>query len=114
MATARTFSPADFSHNNLEYIPDPFPFYAGMRADSPAYRSESIFGGAWLFFRYADCLNLMTDERLSNARAAATGPTLIGSSAAMSLCRAPCAGVPEPVHRARLHLLRPDRRPQHG
>lgn len=63
-------SAADFSHNNASYIPDPFPFYAKMRAERPAYASEHIFGGAWLFFRYRDCLNLMTDERLSNSRAA--------------------------------------------
>ncbi|MEU8514559.1 cytochrome P450 [Kitasatospora sp. NPDC048722] len=60
----------DFSHNDFEYIPDPFSFYDRMRAEHPAYRSEKIFGGAWLFFSYADCLALMKDERLSNARAA--------------------------------------------
>jgi cytochrome P450 len=41
-----------------------------MREEAPAYFSEGIFGGAWLFFRYKDCLNLLLDERLSNARAA--------------------------------------------
>ena len=63
-------SAATFTHNDFEYIPDPYDFYAKMRAESPAYRSERIFGGAWLFFSYADCLKLMKDERLSNARAA--------------------------------------------
>ncbi|MFI9388791.1 cytochrome P450 [Kutzneria sp. NPDC052558] len=63
-------SAADFSHNDFEYIPDPFPFFEKMRAEKPAYQSERIFGGAWLFFSYADCLALMKDERLSNARAA--------------------------------------------
>ncbi|MEU9340272.1 cytochrome P450 [Streptomyces sp. NPDC048278] len=62
-------SAAEFTHNEFEYIPDPFSFYEKMRAQSPAYLSERIFGGAWLFFGYADCLNLMKDERLSNARA---------------------------------------------
>lgn len=66
----KDLSAAGFSHNDASYIPDPFPFYAKMRAESPAYASEHIFGGAWLFFRYQDCLSLMTDERLSNARAA--------------------------------------------
>lgn len=61
---------ASFSHNEASYIPDPFSFYDRMRAESPAYFSERIFGGAWLFFRYADCRGLMTDERLSNARGA--------------------------------------------
>ena len=61
---------ADFSHNETEYIPDPFSFYQKMRSESPAFLSERIFGGAWLFFGYEDCLNLMKDERLSNARAA--------------------------------------------
>jgi cytochrome P450 len=60
----------EFTHNEDKYIPDPFPFYARMRAESPSYRSERIFGGAWLFFGYADNIALMTDERLSNARAA--------------------------------------------
>ena len=63
-------SAENFSHNEFDYIPDPFPFYEKMRAESPAFRSERIFGGAWLFFTYADCLSLMKDERLSNARAA--------------------------------------------
>ncbi|MDH6128345.1 cytochrome P450 [Kitasatospora sp. GP82] len=66
----RELAAEDFSHNDFEYIPNPFSFYAKMRADSPAYRSERIFGGAWLFFGYQDCLALMKDERLSNARAA--------------------------------------------
>lgn len=68
--TLPALSPADFSHNEIEYIPDPFTFYERMRNESPAYLSERIFGGAWLFFRYADCLNLMKEGRLSNARAA--------------------------------------------
>ncbi|MET8756355.1 cytochrome P450 [Lentzea sp. NPDC004782] len=65
-----TLSAENFSHNEESYIPDPFPFYERMREESPAYFSEGIFGGTWLFFRYEDCLKLMTDERLSNARAA--------------------------------------------
>jgi len=60
----------EFTHNEERYIPDPFPFYARMRADRPSYHSERIFGGAWLFFKYADNAALMVDERLSNARAA--------------------------------------------
>ncbi|MFD3850528.1 cytochrome P450 [Streptomyces microflavus] len=64
------FTPADFSHNNATYIPDPFPFYAQMRERSPVFFSEGIFGGTWLFFRYADCVRLLADERLSNSRAA--------------------------------------------
>jgi cytochrome P450 len=68
--TAVSRKPADFSHNEIDYIPDPFPFYEMMRSQSPAYYSEKIFGGTWLFFGYEDCLNLMKDERLSNARAA--------------------------------------------
>ncbi|MFF4579768.1 cytochrome P450 [Streptomyces sp. NPDC001389] len=63
-------SAEEFTHNDLEYIPDPFPFYEKMRNESPAFRSDRIFGGAWLFFGYEDCLRLMKDERLSNARAA--------------------------------------------
>ncbi|WP_030620946.1 cytochrome P450 [Streptomyces achromogenes] len=70
MTVEQPFLPAEFSHNSAEYIPDPFSFYAEMRAGNPAYWSERIFGGAWLFFRYEDCLRLMTDERLSNSRAA--------------------------------------------
>jgi len=65
----KNLTASKFTHNDWDYIPDPFPFYAKMRAESPAYRSERIFGGAWLFFRYVDCLNLMIDDRLSNARA---------------------------------------------
>jgi cytochrome P450 len=68
--TTQNFSPADFSHNEIDYIPDPFPFYQMMRAERPAYLSTRIFGGAWLFFGYADCLRLMKDDRLSNSRAA--------------------------------------------
>jgi cytochrome P450 len=68
--TAVSRKPADFSHNEVDYIPDPFPFYEMMRTTSPAYYSEKIFGGTWLFFGYQDCLQLMRDERLSNARAA--------------------------------------------
>lgn len=60
----------DFTHNEGKYIPDPFPFYARMRAESPSFYSEKIFGGTWLFFSYADIVALMTDDRLSNARAA--------------------------------------------
>jgi cytochrome P450 len=64
-----TLSPADFSHNQIEYIPDPFSFYAAMRTKCPAYLSTKIFGGTWLFFSFRDCLALIKDERLSNARA---------------------------------------------
>ncbi|MFE7133378.1 cytochrome P450 [Streptomyces sp. NPDC057638] len=60
----------DFSHNQFQYIEDPFSFYALMRERSPAHLSGKIFGGTWLMFRYADCARLMQDERLSNARSA--------------------------------------------
>jgi cytochrome P450 len=65
-----TLTAEEFTHNEDRYIPDPFPFYARMRAESPSYYSAGIFGGTWLFFSYADTRALMTDERLSNARAA--------------------------------------------
>lgn len=65
-----TVEASRFTHNEGEYIPDPFPFYQRMRANSPAYLSTKIFGGTWLFFTYQDCRALITDERLSNARAA--------------------------------------------
>ena len=68
--TAHELSAATFTHNEFEYIPDPFPFYEKMRAENPAYLSEAIFGGTWLFFRYDDCLELMKSPHLSNARAA--------------------------------------------
>jgi cytochrome P450 len=64
------FPAASFTHNDFEYIPDPFSFYDWMRTHEPAYLSERIFGGAWLFFRYEDCLDLMKSDLLSNARAA--------------------------------------------
>lgn len=70
MEKLTTASPGKFSHNEMEYISDPFSFYETMRRESPAYFSERIFGGTWLFFRYRDCLQLIQDERLSNARAA--------------------------------------------
>ncbi|MBW4718760.1 cytochrome P450 [Saccharothrix obliqua] len=57
-----------FSHNESDYISDPFDFYAKMRAEQPAYQSDRVFGGAWLFFRHADCRHLIRDERLSNNR----------------------------------------------
>jgi hypothetical protein len=60
----------DFSHNQFQYIEDPFSFYALMRERSPAHLSGKIYGGTWLMFRYADCARLMRDERLSNARSA--------------------------------------------
>ncbi|WP_280274589.1 cytochrome P450 [Nocardia wallacei] len=63
------FSAEAFSHNEFGFIPDPFPFYEKMRSAQPAYFSESIFGGTWLFFSYADCRALILDERLSNSRA---------------------------------------------
>lgn len=66
----RCLNAEEFTHNEGRYIPDPFPFYARMRAESPSFHSGKIFGGAWLFFSYADTIALMTDERLSNARAA--------------------------------------------
>lgn len=68
--TAEALTADEFTHNEDKYIPDPFPFYTRMRAESPSYYSDKIFGGTWLFFSYADNLALMTDERLSNARAA--------------------------------------------
>jgi cytochrome P450 len=67
---SQTLSAENFSHNEAGYIPDPYPFYALMRSTQPAYFSEKIFGGTWLFFSYADCRALMLDERLSNSRAA--------------------------------------------
>ncbi|MFE6741896.1 cytochrome P450 [Streptomyces tubercidicus] len=60
----------DFSHNQVQYIEDPFTFYRHMREHRPAHLSGSIFGGTWLMFRYDDCRRLMQDERLSNARSA--------------------------------------------
>ncbi|HEU5474361.1 MAG TPA: cytochrome P450 [Actinophytocola sp.] len=68
--SSEALTPEEFTHNEDKYIPDPFPFYARMRAEKPSYHSDRIFGGAWLFFSYADNVALMTDERLSNARAA--------------------------------------------
>jgi cytochrome P450 len=68
--TVLEFPAANFTHNDFEYIPDPFSFFDWMREHQPAYMSDRIFGGAWLFFRYADCLDLMKTEQLSNARAA--------------------------------------------
>lgn len=59
-----------FTHNEIEYIPDPYPFFASMRAANPVYFSERIFGGTWLFFGYDDCVAMLKEERLSNARAA--------------------------------------------
>jgi cytochrome P450 len=59
----------EFSHNESTYLPDPYSFFERMREEAPAYFSEKIFGGTWLFFRYADCRSLIVDERLSNARA---------------------------------------------
>lgn len=68
--TAHELSAATFTHNEFDYIPDPFPFFEKMRAENPAYLSDRIFGGTWLFFRYDDCLELMKSGHLSNARAA--------------------------------------------
>ncbi|HEX4791894.1 MAG TPA: cytochrome P450 [Actinospica sp.] len=65
-----TLTAAQFGHNEAQYIPDPFRFYEEMRRTSPSFLSTKIFGGTWLFFRYADNAALMTDERLSNARSA--------------------------------------------
>ena len=64
------FPAIEFTHNDFEYIPDPFPFFEWMRTRQPVYMSERIFGGAWLFFRYDDCMDLMKTDQLSNARAA--------------------------------------------
>jgi len=65
-----TITADGFSHNELEYIPDPFTFYRDMREANPAFYSDNIFGGTWLFFGYDDCMQLMKDKRLSNARSA--------------------------------------------
>lgn len=60
----------NFSHNESRYFPDPYSFYEEMRQEQPSHFSETIFGGTWLFFSYADVEALMTDERLTNERAA--------------------------------------------
>lgn len=47
---------------------DPYPFYARLREEAPAYRTRWIFRlPVWLVTRYDDVLAVLTDERLSKA-----------------------------------------------
>jgi len=70
------------SFNDPDIIPDPYPTYRALRAESPACFLP-ILDGAWLFFRYDDVHDLLQDPRLSSDR----------------------TGMP-------LRALRPDQRPQ--
>jgi cytochrome P450 len=56
------------SFNDAEIIPDPYPIYRALRAESPACFLP-ILDGTWLFFRYEDAENLLQDQRLSSDRA---------------------------------------------
>ena len=55
------------SFNDPDIIPDPYPTYRALRADSPAWFLP-ILDGAWLFFGYDDVRDLLQDSRLSSDR----------------------------------------------
>ncbi|HEU4521146.1 MAG TPA: cytochrome P450 [Thermoanaerobaculia bacterium] len=45
---------------------DPYPFYARLRAEAPAYRIRWIFGlRVWIVSRYDDVVTVLKDDRLS-------------------------------------------------
>ncbi|HEY0514079.1 MAG TPA: cytochrome P450 [Thermoanaerobaculia bacterium] len=61
-----------FSQINLadpEIVDNPYGFYDRLRAESPIFWSDTLWGGAWVFTSYEDVQSLLRDsQRLSNAR----------------------------------------------
>jgi len=59
---------------------DPYPIYADLRADAPAYRNDDL--GFWALSRYADVLLGFKDtERFSNAQGVTLDPSGSGEAA---------------------------------
>ncbi len=51
---------------------NPYPVYRALREQQPIFRSEQLFGGAWVFLDYDDVAVLFRDtEHLSNAKSRA-------------------------------------------
>ena len=68
MADVADFDLSRFTFNNPELIKDPYPLYEFMLAHHPAYHSP-LLGGTWMFFRYDDAKHMLSEPRLTSARA---------------------------------------------
>ncbi|MSQ30081.1 MAG: cytochrome P450 [Dehalococcoidia bacterium] len=53
---------AFFNPTRPSYIANPYPALARLRAEEPVYYSREI--GAWLVTRYADCSDVLRDQRI--------------------------------------------------
>jgi cytochrome P450 len=52
-----------------DIILNPYPVYRELRAVSPIFRSEGLFGGSWIFLDHEDITTLLSDSvHLSNAK----------------------------------------------
>jgi cytochrome P450 len=68
MTVATDFDLSRFTFNNPELIKDPYPLYEFMLDRHPAFHSP-ILGGTWMFFRYDDAKHMLSEPRLTSARA---------------------------------------------
>ncbi|EGX59847.1 cytochrome P450 CYP267A1 [Streptomyces zinciresistens K42] len=50
-----------------DFLRDPYPVYAGMRASAPVHLSDANTGRTWFVPRYADVIDVLRDDRFSAA-----------------------------------------------
>lgn len=55
---------------DADFLRDPYPHYARLRAAGPIHWSEALFQGAWVVTRHADVEAVLRDPRLSAQRTA--------------------------------------------
>src|SRR4051812_43226070 len=62
--TAMVGTPRAISLSDSAYLADPYPTYAGLRAEAPVHAVEHV---GWLVSRHADISALLHDRRLKSA-----------------------------------------------
>ena len=73
LSVGRVFDDGSFTGQlNLadpDIVVDPYPVYRTLRAASPIFRSEGLFGGRWVVLNHDDIIALLSDAvHLSNAK----------------------------------------------
>ena len=70
MATATTWGVAEFDPFTPEALADPYPQYARLRRESPAFYSERV--RSWVLFAYDDVQAFFGEPVFSSDRSTAT------------------------------------------
>ena len=59
---ADPFDPGTFSPHDPAFLANPYPTYTAFRDQAPIY-PVALYGSDWMF-RYADCVQVLTDEEM--------------------------------------------------